>query len=74
MRRGGEGNMALMAKYCKKYNCYAAFGSDAHFSMNVGEFSTAAAILKEHEFPEELIVNDKMDLFLEILKKNGKQV
>lgn len=74
VRRGGEPNMEQMAKCCKKYNCYAALGSDAHFSMNVGQFDSVVNILKKLNFPQELIVNDKIDLFLEILRQNGKDV
>ncbi|NMC55807.1 MAG: phosphatase [Eubacteriaceae bacterium] len=74
VRKGGEANMFQMAKYCKKYDCLAAFGSDAHFSMDVGEFSTVAGILNELNFPEELLINDKPDLFFDILKTNGKHI
>lgn len=74
VRRGGEHNMVKMVECCKKYNCLAAFGSDAHFSMDVGEFSTVAGILKEFAFPEELLINDKPDLFFDILKKNEKHI
>ena len=74
VRRGGENNMAQMAKYCEQYGCYAALGSDAHISSNIGVFDGVKKILNQCSFPKELIINDKPDLFLDILRQNNKQV
>jgi putative hydrolase len=74
VRRGGENNMAQMAKYCEKYGCMIALGSDAHISSNVGVFDSVIKILGELNFPQELIVNNNVELFLDILRRNGKNV
>lgn len=44
-------------KLCIKYNVSVILGSDAHREEDVGDFSRAEAILRETDFPEELIVN-----------------
>lgn len=44
--------------------------SDAHVSTQVGNHQYVDSILKELDFPEELLLNDKRD---EILKKINKK-
>ena len=44
-------------KLCIKYNVSVILGSDAHREEDVGDFSRAETILRETDFPEELIVN-----------------
>ena len=44
-------------------------GSDAHISFDIANYQYALPLLKEADFPDELIVNDKPDLFFQILDK-----
>lgn len=74
VRRGGIENMRQMARMCKKYDCMAALSSDAHLCHNVGVFDDVLQILREENFPEELIINSDIEKFLEFLRKNGKNV
>ena len=47
-------------------------GSDAHFYRNVGDFSYAEDLLKELQFPEELILNNTPEKFLAGLRHGRK--
>ena len=52
---------------CKEYGVSISCGSDAHFALDVGNFSNIIPILKKHNFPEELIfANDFEYEFIEI--------
>lgn len=54
-----------IAKRAKKIGVGIVVNSDAHFCVDVGGFDSAKKMLREIEFPEELIVNRN----LETLKK-----
>lgn len=51
-----ENNQQIL-KLCMKHGVSIILGSDAHREEDVGDFSHTLNILKEIEFPEELIVN-----------------
>jgi putative hydrolase len=74
VRKGGKHNFYTMADLCMKYSCMIALGSDAHISHNVGVFDSVLEILKEVDFPDELIINNKEDIFLRTLRANNKNI
>ncbi|MCO4491182.1 putative phosphatase YcdX [Streptococcus infantarius subsp. infantarius] len=49
--------MKKIINLCKKYKAYISIGTDAHIAKQVGDFSNATKLLKELEFPYELIIN-----------------
>ncbi len=53
---------------CKKYGAKICVGSDAHYCDTVGDFKDAITLLKECNFPEELIVNRNAETLLNHLK------
>lgn len=59
-RPGGSGNIKAMLNICKKHKAKIILGSDAHFSSAVGEFSYCIELLKEVNFPEDLIINSSL--------------
>jgi putative hydrolase len=66
-RRGSAGNCSEIVRMCIKYDVRVAVSSDAHFCMGVGGFANALKILKENDFPPELVVNrtrETMDSYL----------
>lgn len=65
-------NCGEMLKWCKEYGTYVIAGSDAHFESLVGRHNLAMDLLKSVDFPEELILNDKDDKFIEIIEKRKK--
>lgn len=46
-----------MLKLCKQYEVPIVLGSDSHIDSAVGKFPLAEAVIRETEFPEELIVS-----------------
>ena len=46
-----------MLKYCVKYQAPIVMGSDAHVDTDVGNHKWATELLKEIDFPEELVIN-----------------
>ena len=65
-------NIRTMLKYCKEYQVPVVLGSDSHVDLDVGKFELAEMILKECDFPEELIVStslEKIKPFMNRFKK-----
>ena len=51
---------------CKRHHTHVIFGSDAHVSFDVGNFTYCLKIVEECDFPIELVVNhqsDKLKMF-----------
>lgn len=61
-------NMEIL-RLCRKYDVPIILGSDAHISFDVANYEYALPLIKESQFPEELIMNDKTELFLNYLHK-----
>lgn len=56
-RAGGSEIVLEILKECKKQKAYVVLGSDAHYHTYIGDFENAISLLKECDFPEELVVN-----------------
>ncbi len=56
-RENCEENAALMLKYCKQFQVPVVVGSDAHADTQVGSHERALKLIREVDFPEELVVN-----------------
>lgn len=56
-----------MLRLSKKYDNPIIIGSDAHHSSYIADYQYALPLLDEVDFPEELIVNDKPDVFLQLV-------
>jgi len=56
-------NFKEILKLCKKYEQPVILGSDAHISFAIGKYDLIYPMLAETEFPEELIMNDKLEAF-----------
>lgn len=71
-RSGSLKNCIEIAKLCKKYEVKIVLNSDSHFSYTIGDFDGSINMLKEIDFPENLILNADYDRFCEYLrnKKN----
>lgn len=68
-RPGSEANCKKIAQLCKKYNVSIIVNSDAHFCTQVGSFDNALELLKEVDFPEELVVNANINQLNNYLKQ-----
>lgn len=60
-------NDRKMLDFCKKYGVMITLGSDAHVDVDVANFEIASNLLKECDFPEELVVNTSLEKLEKIL-------
>lgn len=58
-------NYLKMLEYCKEFETPVVIDSDAHVDLDVGNHSLAQGVLKEANFPENLVVN----AYPQLLKK-----
>ncbi|MDW5299953.1 MAG: phosphatase [Sedimentibacter sp.] len=54
---------------CKQYGAKIIVNSDSHICYDVGRFTEAEALLKELEFPEELVLNTNLENIKLVLNK-----
>lgn len=73
-RPGSDINCSKLALACKEYGVRIILNSDAHVCLRIGDFSNAEKMLKKIQFPDELIINDKKDEFLQLLKEKGRNI
>ena len=59
---------------CVKYGTKIIVDSDAHFYTHIGQFEPAVKLLKEMQFPAELIVNADEQRFNEYLLSRRKRI
>lgn len=60
-------NNIEILQLCKKYEVPVILGSDAHISFDIANYENIYPLLRETEFPQTLIINDKPDVFREKL-------
>lgn len=56
-RKGSGKNCMQLIRLCKKHGALICLDSDAHFASQIGKFPKNLAMLKECNFPEELVLN-----------------
>ena len=66
-------NMKTMLKLCKQYQVPVSMGTDAHYAGAVGLFDQAPQVLREVDFPEELVANTSTERFLDLLARRRKR-
>ncbi|MBQ4537432.1 MAG: phosphatase [Lachnospiraceae bacterium] len=68
-RQGGRENIKTLLETCKKYQVPVILGTDSHICYTVGRFDDALTVLKEVDFPEELVINadiNKLSMVLNV--------
>ena len=63
-------NNLEILRLCKQYEVPVILGSDAHISFDIANYQYIPELLQETEFPEDLIVNRSVEVFMNCLKKN----
>lgn len=58
-------NNLEILRLCRQYDTPVILGSDAHISYDVANYEHALPLLAEAQFPEQLVVNDKPELFFD---------
>ena len=62
-------NNLEILRLCKKYEVPVILGSDAHISFDIACYDRLYDLLREAEFPEALVMNDKVEEFKDRLKR-----
>lgn len=71
-RQGTRENTKTLLKLCKLYEVPVTTGSDAHVDVDAGNFSNIEEVLKECEFPKELILTtdfERLKPYLNLYKR-----
>jgi putative hydrolase len=66
-RENTHENALEILKLCKLHQVPVILGSDAHIAYDIGNFSNCMALLKEVDFPKELVVNYDTEFFLKYI-------
>ena len=61
--------MKAMLELCRQYEVHVTLGTDAHYAGAVGVFDQAAEVLREVDFPLELVANTSIGTFTELLDR-----
>ena len=65
-------NVLEILRLCKKYQVPVIADSDAHFATEVGEIPVSLEVLKEADFPDELVMNYDLEKFKAFLAANRR--
>ncbi len=68
IRKSNVPNCRKIAELCKKHGTSICVNSDAHYCDMIGKFDPAIEMLREIDFPEELIANRSLSALREFLK------
>lgn len=63
-------NIHKILTTAKKHDLQVILSSDAHFMPGIGDVSALDNVIKETQFPEELIINYRPDDFMNYIKEN----
>lgn len=66
-RKGTYANYLIMLELCKKHGVPIVLDSDAHCEIDVGNHIRSTGILKNIEFPQELVINRSMKAVAEYI-------
>ncbi|WFD09792.1 phosphatase [Tepidibacter hydrothermalis] len=72
-RVGSRENCIEIAKMAKEMNVKLVAGTDTHIAFQIGRFDHVKEVFEELGIPEELVVNNSMESFIEYLESKGKK-
>lgn len=73
VRKGSAENCRAIARLLKKYEVPVVVSTDAHFATFVGKFEASLAVLRDVDFPEELVLNADARRFARwVSEKSGR--
>lgn len=71
IRKGSDLFCREIALECKRQGVGVAVTSDAHCMYEVGEFTNSLELLRDIDFPEELVINSSVARFSEFYKRRN---
>lgn len=69
-RKNVAENIITMLELCKQYEQPVILGSDAHYMNDIANYEQIGQVVREMDFPPELIMNYSLAQFDEYLRKN----
>lgn len=69
-RKNTRQNCLEMLRICKKQGVMVVLGSDSHVDTDIARYPYVEEVLRETDFPEELIANTSLERFRRSLKRN----
>lgn len=66
-RKGGRENILKLLRACREHEAPILCNTDSHYCGEVGRFEATLRILEETNFPEELVLNTKMENLSKVL-------
>ena len=72
-RKHTRENLIAMLELCKEYKQPVIMNSDSHVFCDVARRDFSEKLIKEIDFPEELIVNRSVDVFKEYIHRKYKE-
>ena len=67
VRPGGEANIKELALACERAGTKVAVNSDGHSIYHLGRVEHILNLLREIDFPQELVVNASMETLVQVL-------
>lgn len=67
-------NCVRIALCCKKHGCRTVINSDAHFAYRIGQAPDVFRMLREIDFPKELVVNADLNRFEAYLAERKRRI
>lgn len=68
-RVGARKNIMKLLQLAKEHGAYVILGTDSHSCYQVGKFDDAEVLLKEADFPDELVINYDLSRLSYVLNK-----
>lgn len=68
-RQGARENAREMLSFCKKYGVMVALGTDSHVDATIADYACTEEVLREADFPEELIANTSLEKLKSVMKR-----
>ena len=72
-RKHTRENLIAMLELCKEYKQPVIMNSDSHVFCDVARRDFSEKLIKEIDFPEELIVNRSVDVFKEYIHRKYEE-
>lgn len=67
LRKGAYENYKVMLEFCKKYKVPIVLDSDAHCEIDIANDTRSKALLKEMDFPEDLVASRSLESIAEFI-------
>lgn len=73
-RQNGRENAIRMLEAARKYGTNVICNTDSHYADSVGDFRNCDILLREMDFPQELILNNSMEKLKLVLNKSIEEM